>query len=76
MEVRIPKELKDCRKNDAIAFDARTADRYADRGTVMHFAFRLGFYPSDEEEAEDIINRLLLEREYLETWINLHYCGE
>lgn len=70
-----PKDLKDCRKEEAIEFDARTADRYAERGSVMHFALRLGFYPNDEEEAEAILHRLILEREYYETWIHLHYGG-
>lgn len=70
--MRPPKNLTDCRNEEAIAFDARTADRYAEKGSVMHFAMRLGFYPNTEEEAEAIIYRLILEREYYETWINLH----
>jgi len=75
MDLKPPKDLQDCRKPDAIAFDAQTADKYSDRGTVLHFALRLGFFPNTEEEAEKLIQRLILEREYYETFIHLHYGG-
>ena len=75
MEIRPPKELKDCRNEETIAFDARTADKYCDKGTVMHFAMRLGFYPNTEEEAEGIITRIIRECEYYEEWIALHECN-
>lgn len=70
-----PKDLQDCRKPEAIAFDAHTANKYADEGTVLHFALRLGFFPSTEEEAEAIIHRLILERDYYETFVHLHLGG-
>lgn len=74
MEIQIPKELKDCRAEETIAFDAKTAEKYSDPGTVLNFALRLGFYPNDEEEAEGLIIRLILEREFYEAWIHLHHC--
>jgi len=70
----LPKDLKECRNTEAIAFDFKTAEKYSDRGTVLHFALRLGFFPTTEEEAEALITRLLLEREFYETWISLHCC--
>lgn len=76
MKIDIPRELKDSRPPDAIEEDRKRADRYADQGSVMHFAMRLGFFPNDEEEAESIIHRIIIEQEYLETWILLHYCGD
>ena len=44
MDIRPPKELKDCRTPDAITFDYRTAEKYADNG----------FYPNNEKDAEAI----------------------
>lgn len=76
MDLKPPADLQDGRKPDAIKFDARTADRYADKGTVLHFAMRLGFYVNTEEEAEVLLHRLILEREYYETFIHLHYHGQ
>lgn len=64
-----PKNLQDSRKPEAIAFDAQVADKYADKGTVLHFALRLGFYPNTEEEAEGLLHQLILERDYYETWV-------
>ncbi len=75
MDIKPPQELKDCRNTEAIAFDAGTADKYADKGTVMHFAMRLGFYPNDEEQAEGILRRIVLEHEYYESWIGMHECN-
>jgi hypothetical protein len=74
MNVRPPADLKDYRNEDAIAFDARTADKYSDKGSVLHFALRLGFFPNTEEEAESIIQKKLLELEFYETWVSLHFC--
>lgn len=75
MDLKPPEDLQDGRKPDAIAFDAYVADKYADKGTVLHFAMRLGLYANTEEEAEVLIHRLILEREYYETFIYLHYGG-
>ena len=75
MELKPPNNLRDSRSQEAIAFDARTADKYADKGTVLHFALRLGYYPSTEEDAEGLIHRIILEHEYYETLIHLHLGG-
>ncbi len=74
MNVRPPEHLHDYRKPEAIEFDAKTADKYAEPGTVEHFCYRLGFYPNNEESAEAIIRRIILEWHFYETWINLHEC--
>lgn len=40
------------------------ADEHAQPGTVMHFAFRLGFMPGSEASAEATIERCLRELEW------------
>jgi hypothetical protein len=67
-----PNDLKDHRTEEAILFDARTADKYSDPGTVLHFVLRLGYFPNTEEEAEDIIKRIILEKEYYEMLVALN----
>jgi hypothetical protein len=50
-------------------FDAdnrNLAAEFAQPGTVMHFAFRLGYMPNDEADAEAIITRCLREGEWWE----------
>jgi hypothetical protein len=75
MNLDIPKTLPDCRGVAEIAEDRRRADKYAAKGSVQHFALRLGFMPGNEEQAEGIIGRLIREREYLEDFIESHRCA-
>ena len=41
--------------------NSQIADKYAEKGTVKHFAFRLGFMPHNERDAELIIVRCLMD---------------
>ena len=35
------------------------ADRFAEKGTVKHFALRLGFMPHNEEAAESLLKSMI-----------------
>lgn len=45
----------------------KLADEFAEKGTVKHFALRLGFMPYNEEQAEAILESCINEKELLET---------
>ncbi len=51
---------------DALALE--NANEFAEKGTVMHFAMRLGFMPHNEEQAEATLKRYMddLEKEIKE----------
>ena len=44
----------------------KLAREFAQPGTVMHFAFRMGYMPANEEKAEAILRRCLREGEWWE----------
>ena len=50
----------------AINENHRLAREFAQPGTVMHFAFRMGYMPSNEQQAEAILRRCLREGEWWE----------
>lgn len=56
--------MKDFRSSTEIEKCKQYADKVAPKGSVMHFAIRLGFLPLNEEMAEEIIERCILELEY------------
>ena len=66
--IEYPKNLpdNDPRTPQMIAEDHKLADEYADRGSVKHFALRLGFMPHNNEAAEGILQRILQEHYWLE----------
>lgn len=76
MNVRPPEDLKDFRSADAIKFDSMTADKYSDKGTVLHFALSLGYFPNTEEEAEELFKKMIRQLEWYETFVSLHDCPE
>ncbi len=59
-----PLNLKDCRDEKQIQEDSKLADEFASRGTVKHFLLRQGFMPYDEDAAEKILERCLLELDW------------
>ena len=42
------------------------ADEFAVKGTVKHFAMRLGFMPHNEEDAEKLLESIIIEHENME----------
>ncbi len=53
-------------KNAMAKKSLELADQYAKRGSVKHFALRLGFMPHDEEDAEAILRNCVKNMEILE----------
>lgn len=59
-----PKNLSDCRTSEQILEDHKLANEFATKGSVQHFALRMGFMPYNEEDAEAILKRIILENEW------------
>lgn len=76
LKAEIPTTLPDCRDAATIAEDHQRATQYAKPGSVQHFLLRQGFMPDNEQVAEAILTRLIREREWLENYIEMHYCRE
>jgi len=55
----------DARTDREIREDQARADRDANPRTVMHFLIRQGFYPMDEDHAEDLMLAMVAENERL-----------
>lgn len=49
--------------NISIISNREIADEFAQKGTVKHFALRLGFLPRDEAGAEAILRSIVEENE-------------
>ncbi len=67
----IPQILFDPRTQYIIDEDLKLANEFADIGTVKHFVLKLGYCPNNEKHAEDILNRIILEHEYLLNIFNI-----
>ena len=50
----------------AMVENHKLAKEFAQPGSVQHFAFRMGYMPSDEKQAEAILRRCLREGEWWE----------
>ncbi len=46
--------------------NCKLAKEFAQPGSVQHFAFRMGYMPSSEQQAESILRRCLREGEWWE----------
>lgn len=62
-----PHNLQDYRKPEFIAECISLANEFAKPGTVQHFALRLGFMPHNEQDAEAILHRIILENEWYQS---------
>lgn len=62
-----PKELSDCRSMQMIVEDRKRADEFAEKGSVKHFALRIGYMPGTEKQAEDLLQRICHENEWYST---------
>lgn len=57
------KTVDDPRKPEQITEDHERADKYAKPGSVQHLLLRLGFFPNNEREAEDMVKNFIEDSE-------------
>ena len=62
-----PGDLFDCRDSVLIDEDHLLANEFASKGSVQHFALRLGFMPHNEDDAEAILERVIREWEWYQS---------